>query len=99
MSLANKLSSKHRMQGIRLVRPCLLELSLMNRVFIDGMLCIQCGHVYEPAKGCPSLGVATGTSWEAVPHDWRCPDCGCAKGHFESVEIIYQRAYCVLAEC
>lgn len=64
----------------------------------DGLLCSCCGRLYDAAKGCPSHGVAPGTEWEAVPEAWRCPDCGASKAAFESVEMIYQRAYCVLSE-
>jgi rubredoxin len=70
----------------------------MNHLCIDGVLCTCCSRVYEAAKGCPSSGICAGTSWEDVPYDWRCPDCGAPKSSFEPVEVIYQRAYCVLAE-
>lgn len=68
----------------------------MSMLYLDDVLCTQCGRVYEASKGCPSAGVPADTTWEAVPKDWHCPDCGARKASFESVELIYQRAYCVL---
>lgn len=68
----------------------------MNRIYVDDVLCTRCGRVYEATRGCPSTGIPAGTAWEAVPKNWRCPDCGARKSSFESVELIYQRAYCVL---
>jgi len=70
----------------------------MNSSCIDSVLCTRCGRIYEEAKGCPSTGVPAGTRWEAVPVHWRCPDCGAGKTSFESLELIYQRAYCALAD-
>ncbi len=43
-----------------------------------------CGYVYDPAVGDPENGVAPGTSWEEVPEDWVCPDCGLGKDSFEA---------------
>lgn len=48
--------------------------------------CIVCGYVYDPAAGDPDNGVAPGTSFEDVPDDWVCPDCGVGKDMFEKVE-------------
>ena len=48
--------------------------------------CIACGYVYDPAEGDPDAGVAPGTSFEDLPEDWVCPDCGLGKEEFEVVE-------------
>lgn len=61
------------------------------------VLCSHCRRIYDESKGCPSSGIAVGTSWEEVPFDWRCPDCGAPKGCFESIEMIYARAISLLA--
>lgn len=49
--------------------------------------CLVCGFIYEEERGLPADGIAAGTSWEDVPEDWSCPDCGVAKSDFEMIEI------------
>lgn len=49
--------------------------------------CIMCGWVYDEEKGDEESGLAPGTSWEDVPDEWFCPDCGALKDEFEMVEI------------
>lgn len=44
--------------------------------------CEVCGYVYDPVLGDPDNGVAPGTPWEDVPHDWVCPLCGVGKEEF-----------------
>jgi len=56
----------------------------------DGMksyMCVICGFVYEEEKGRPEDGIPPGTSWEDVPENWKCPDCGASKSDFEMIEI------------
>lgn len=48
---------------------------------------MNCGWTYDEEKGDPQSGIAPGTPWDAVPDDWRCPDCGSAKDAFEMVEL------------
>ncbi|WP_040260336.1 MULTISPECIES: rubredoxin [Pseudomonas] len=50
--------------------------------------CVVCGFIYDEAAGCPEEGLAPGTSWDDVPEDWLCPDCGVGKNDFEMVEVI-----------
>ena len=38
--------------------------------------CEVCGYVYDEADGEPREGFPPGTSWDDVPDDWCCPDCG-----------------------
>ncbi len=45
--------------------------------------CTICGYIYDPAKGDPDHGVEPGTSFDAIPDDWTCPDCGAEKSLFE----------------
>ena len=47
--------------------------------------CIVCGYVYDPEKGDPDNGVDPGTSFEDVPGDWICPECGAPKDQFEKM--------------
>jgi rubredoxin len=49
--------------------------------------CIVCGYVYDEAAGIPEDGIAPGTSWDAIPEDWECPECGVSKADFEMIEV------------
>ena len=53
---------------------------------MDKWECLVCGYVYDPEAGDPDSGVAPGTSFEALPDDWVCPDCGAGKDEFEKIE-------------
>ena len=50
-------------------------------------MCVVCGFVYEEENGLPQEGIAPGTRWEDIPENWKCPECGAAKGDFEMIEI------------
>ncbi|MBI5443387.1 MAG: rubredoxin [Deltaproteobacteria bacterium] len=45
--------------------------------------CTVCGYIYDPAKGDSEGGIGPGTSFEDLPDDWTCPDCGAEKSAFE----------------
>ncbi len=47
--------------------------------------CIVCGYIYDPAVGDSSAGIVPGTSFEDLPADWICPECGVDKSQFEVV--------------
>ena len=47
--------------------------------------CRWCGYVYEPAKGEAQRETPPGTPFEALPDDWRCPDCRAPKADFDPV--------------
>ncbi len=47
--------------------------------------CLMCGYIYDPQAGDPSAGIEPGTSFEDLPDDWICPDCGVGKDEFEPV--------------
>jgi rubredoxin len=47
--------------------------------------CTACGYVYDPAVGDPENGVAPGTSFEDLPEDWVCPQCGVGKDFFQKL--------------
>ncbi len=49
-------------------------------------VCGPCGYVYDPAVGDPDNGIAAGTSFENLPEDWCCPECGVGKEYFEPEE-------------
>ncbi|MFO7948187.1 MAG: rubredoxin [Armatimonadota bacterium] len=48
--------------------------------------CTACEYIYDPAEGDPDNGVEAGTSFDNLPDDWTCPDCGVGKDFFEPVE-------------
>jgi rubredoxin len=48
--------------------------------------CLMCGYIYDPAVGDLESDIEPGTSFEALPDDWVCPDCGVGKDEFEPVE-------------
>jgi len=48
--------------------------------------CELCGWVYDPAVGDPTQDVAPSTSFEDLPEDWECPDCGAGKDDFERLD-------------
>ncbi|HKT31426.1 MAG TPA: rubredoxin [Gammaproteobacteria bacterium] len=60
---------------------------VQTRVTLKSYMCVNCGFVYEEARGHPESGVAPGTRWEDVPLNWHCPDCGAGKEDFEMIEI------------
>ena len=47
--------------------------------------CLACGYIYNPEVGDPDSGIAPGTSFEELPDDWVCPECGVGKDMFEEV--------------
>ena len=49
-------------------------------------ICNACGYVYDPARGDPDGGVEPGTSFEDLPDDWVCPDCGVGKDEFSPMD-------------
>ncbi len=49
--------------------------------------CVVCGFIYDEALGLPEEGIAAGTTWDSIPDDWECPDCGVAKADFEMMEL------------
>ncbi len=49
---------------------------------MDRYVCDVCGYVYDPAVGDDTQGIAPGTSFEDLPEDWVCPECGVGKENF-----------------
>jgi rubredoxin len=50
---------------------------------MDSYVCVNCGYVYEPAKGDEDGGVGPGTSFADLPDDWQCPICYVGKEEFD----------------
>ena len=53
---------------------------------MQNYICDVCGWIYEVEKGVPELGIQPGTSFEALPEDFLCPECGVGKSNFSPVE-------------
>jgi rubredoxin len=47
--------------------------------------CTICGYIYDPEKGDPDASIVPGTSFELLPDNWRCPQCGASKDDFEEM--------------
>lgn len=47
--------------------------------------CLLCSYIYDPEKGDPDSHIAPGTSFESLPDDWVCPQCGAPKDQFEKI--------------
>lgn len=44
--------------------------------------CSVCNYIYDPELGDPDNGIEPGTSFEDIPDDWVCPQCGAEKEEF-----------------
>jgi rubredoxin len=60
--------------------------TLFQRTKMTSYKCTICGYVYDPSKGDPDNGVQPGTTFDQLPDDWVCPECGAGKDQFEAVE-------------
>lgn len=49
-------------------------------------VCEVCGWEYDPAVGDADQGVDAGTSFDDLPDDFVCPECGAGKEEFSPVE-------------
>ena len=47
--------------------------------------CTVCGYIYDPQIGDSDNGIKPGTSFEALPDTWVCPECGVGKDMFEKI--------------
>ncbi|MHB8963446.1 MAG: rubredoxin [Saccharofermentanales bacterium] len=52
---------------------------------MDRYECVLCGYVYDPKLGDPDSGISPGTSFDDLPEEWVCPECGAAKDQFEKL--------------
>jgi rubredoxin len=50
-------------------------------------MCLLCGFIYDEAQGWPEEGIAPGTTWDDIPPNWQCPECGANKSDFEMIEV------------
>ena len=47
--------------------------------------CTACGYVYDPEIGDPDNGINPGTSFDDLPENWVCPQCGVGKSFFQKI--------------
>lgn len=47
--------------------------------------CTVCNYIYDPMLGDPDNGIEAGTTFEQLPEDWVCPECGAGKDMFEPI--------------
>ena len=52
---------------------------------LDRYECQACGYIYEPAKGDSKSAIPSGTAFESLPADWRCPVCGARSSQFSNI--------------
>ena len=52
---------------------------------LDRYECRACGYVYEPEKGDDSHEIPSGTAFDELPVNWRCPVCTAKKKAFVSI--------------
>ena len=45
-------------------------------------ICDICGWEYDPEVGYPEENIPSGTSFEDLPEDFTCPECGAGKEDF-----------------
>ncbi|MHB0935638.1 MAG: rubredoxin [Armatimonadota bacterium] len=48
--------------------------------------CTLCGYVYDPQVGDPDSNIPAGTSFDDLPDDWACPECGAGKEDFNPAD-------------
>jgi len=53
---------------------------------MDKWECLVCGYIYDPELGDPDNNVEPGTTFEELPDEWACPECGAGKEEFEKAE-------------
>jgi rubredoxin len=62
-----------------------IEKIILQEVMMEKWECQVCGYIYDPEQGDPDNGIEAGTSFEDLPDDWVCPECGASKDEFEAV--------------
>ena len=53
---------------------------------MEKWVCEVCNYIYDPEIGDSDGGIDPGISFEKLPDDWVCPDCGEMKASFAKEE-------------
>lgn len=56
-------------------------------------ICTLCNYVAVHEEGLPAAGIAPGTSLDALPDDWHCPECTARKEFFETCSGVSLSVY------
>ena len=69
----------------RLTRPFAAERTLAPATKLNGsagrrFICRGCYYIYSEDAGVPADGITPGTTYQQLPENFRCPDCGTDKG-------------------
>jgi rubredoxin len=54
---------------------------------MDRYVCTECGYIYDPAEGDSKGGIPPGVSFENLPENWVCPECGAGKDAFVKIPV------------
>lgn len=58
----------------------MVRLLIINKLKIMAQyVCLECGWIYDEAKGDPARGYPPGTKWETLPMDFKCGECSVRK--------------------
>lgn len=56
-------------------------------------ICTLCNYIYDEAVGEPAQDIAPSIKFEDLPDEWRCPECGAAKGVFQPCSCVSLHIY------
>ena len=65
--------------------PKILILIIKGDAKMKKYRCLMCTYIYDPAVGDPDSKIPPGTSFEDLPDDWVCPECGTDKSNFKAL--------------
>ena len=80
------MANRQPIQNSFVVR-CIHIITILAGGFMRKWQCLVCGFIYDEARGLPEEGIPPGASWDDIPDDWECPECGVGKEDFEMLEI------------
>jgi len=49
--------------------------------------CMDCGWIYDEAKGDERRGIAPGTKWEDLSEDYKCAECSNRKSSHKWIKL------------
>ena len=78
VAIGDSVSAPMTAGAVAAARPLAAHRPAGRQLFICG----GCYFIYDPSVGLPEQSIASGTSFAAIPSNWRCPDCGTDKTTF-----------------
>ncbi len=64
-----------------------MSILINNKKFMSRYRCMDCGWIYDEAKGDERRGIAPGTKWEDLPEDYKCAECSNRKKSHKWVKL------------